>query len=268
MTNFTLGRGAAKWLGCGALACAAAACASNPPPAKEPVAMGEMTRPGPQAPEGRTASTRAGQPRNDADTTIRISEEIRTQCALPNAPQDAPHFDYADAALRAHGANVLDDVAACLSRGPLKGRTLTIIGRTDPRGSAEYNKELSANRAEAARAYLLQRGVPSDSVNLIARGEVGAQGTDEETWAMDRRVDFELSERSAGTKPTPGNFNASPDPVMEGTRLQALSPGNTSKANGASYSDSAEGGHEAGAAKGSGKGSGSASGSVHVGTGK
>lgn len=258
-SNF--GRSAAKWLGCGVLALSAAACASNTPPAQQPVAMGEMEKPGPQQPQGR----------NDADTTIQISEDFRRQCSLPNA-QNAPHFDYADATLRAHGENILDDVAKCLTDGPLKGHVMTIIGRTDARGSAEYNKELSANRAEAARNYLLQHGVATASVRILARGEVGAQGTDEETWALDRRVDFELGDRTATGNAAGNNLNASPDPVMEGTRMQALSPGNTSKANGASYSDTAEGGHEVGASKGSssgGKASGSASasGSVNVGTG-
>ena len=224
MNSFKIGSSAAKWLGCGVLAFCASACASDKTPAKEPVAMGEMEKPGPQSP----------QVRNDADTTIQISEEFRRECALPNAPKDAPHFDYAESTLRTRGANILDDVATCLSSGPLKGRVMTIIGRTDARGSAEYNKELSANRAAAARNYLVQHGVVAANVRVIARGEQGAQGKDEETWALDRRVDFELGDRT------------SPDPVMEGTRLQALSPGNTSKASGASYSDTAEGGHEAG----------------------
>ncbi len=249
---------AAKWLGCGALAISAAACASDKTPAKDPQAMGEMTAPGPQNPVAR----------RDADTTIQISEEFRKQCALPNEPKDAPHFDYADATLRAHGANVLDDVAKCLREGPLKGRVITIIGRTDARGSAQYNKELSANRAEAARNYIVARGVAMNNVRIIARGELGAQGTDEETWAMDRRVDFELGDQASGNAAA-NNLNASPDPVIEGTRLQALSPGNASKVNGASYSDTAEGGHEAGSGKGSSSGSasGSATGSVTVGGG-
>jgi peptidoglycan-associated lipoprotein len=260
MKTSNFGRSAAKWLGCGALVLSGtAACAGNPAPAKEPVAMGEMETPGPQ------------QPRNDADTTIQLSEDLRRQCSLPNA-QTAPHFDYADATLRAHGQNILDDVAKCLSDGPLKGHVMTIIGRTDARGSAEYNKALSANRAEAARNYLVQRGVPTTNVRVLARGEQGAQGTNEETWALDRRVDFELGDRTAQGNAAGNNLNASPDPVMEGTRLQALSPGNTSKVNAASYSDTAEGGHEAGASKGSsgsGKASGSASasGSVNVGAG-
>lgn len=258
MMRSSLSRSAAKWLGCGVLAISAAACASDKTPAQSPEPMGEMSAPGPQEPQGR----------RENDTTISISEDFRRECQLPNAPKDAPHFDYADATLRARGANILDDVAKCLSEGALKGRPMTIIGRTDARGSAEYNKQLSANRAEAARNYLVQRGVPATNIHIIARGEMGAQGTDEESWARDRRVDFELGDKNAPGNTAASNLNASPDPVMEGTRMQALSPGkNVSKANGSSYSDSAEGGHEAGSGKGSGSASGSASGSVTVGAG-
>ena len=253
MKRSNAGRDAAKWLGCGALVLTTVACASDKTPPKEPVAMGETSAPGAQS------------PRNEADTTVSISDDFKRECQLPNAPKEAPHFEYADATLRARGANILDDVAKCLSDGPLKGRVVTIIGRTDARGSAAYNQQLSANRAEAARNYLVQRGVPSGTIRLIARGERGAQGTDEDTWALDRRVDFELGDRNADSKASANNLNASPDPVMEGTRLQALSPGNASKANGASYANTAEGGKEGGSSSSSGKGSASASGSVNVG---
>jgi outer membrane protein OmpA-like peptidoglycan-associated protein len=258
MMRSSPGRSAAKWLGCGVLAIWTAACAHHGAPAKDPEAMGEIAAPGPQSPEGR----------REGDTTIAISEEFRRECQLPNAPKDAPHFDYADATLHTRGANILDDVAKCLSEGPLKGRVITIIGRTDPRGSATYNKELSANRAEAARNYLVQRGVAGQNIRIIARGEQGAQGTDAETWALDRRVDFELGDRNAQGNAAANNLNASPDPVLEGTRMQALSPNkNASKVDASSYSDTGEGAHEAGAPKGSSSGSasGSASGSVHVG---
>jgi peptidoglycan-associated lipoprotein len=225
MRIFTVPRLGAKWLGCGALALASAACASDKMPAREPY---DATQPEPSAPVAR----------NDADTTVQISEDFRRECQLPNAPQEAPHFDYAGSVLHARGQNVLDDVAKCLSEGPLKGRTMTIIGRTDARGSAAYNKQLSANRAEAARNYLVQRGVQSANIRLIAQGEKGAQGNDDATWALDRRVDFELGDRTGAS---------SPSPIMEGTRMDALSPGTAVKnKSGASYADTAEGGKEVG----------------------
>jgi peptidoglycan-associated lipoprotein len=223
------------WLGCGALAVATAACASDKTAARQPSDVAQVS-PDPSP---------ANVARNDSDTTIQISEDFRRECQLPNAPQEAPHFDYAGATLHARGQNILDDVAKCLSDGPLKGRVMTIIGRTDARGSADYNKQLSANRAEAARNYLVQHGVTSANILLVAQGAQGAQGTDEATWALDRRVDFELGDRTSGNKAAANNLNASPSPIMEGTRMDALSPGTAvKKTNAASYSDSAEGGKE------------------------
>ena len=149
---------------------------------------------------------------------------------------------------------------------------MTIIGRTDPRGTAAYNKQLSANRAEAARNYLVQRGVTASNVRIIARGEQGAMGKDEETWALDRRVDFELGDANVAGTPAANNLNASPSPILEGTRMDGLSPGTASKVNAASYSDTAEGGKQPGASTGasssSKSGGASASGSGHAGTGK
>jgi len=263
MIRSTLSRNAAKWLGCGALTFAAVACASDKTPAREPVAMGEMTKPGPQEPSGR----------HDSDTAIRISDEFQKACQLPSTPGDVPRFDYADATLRPRGANILDDVAKCLSTGPLKGQVVTIIGRTDPRGTMQYNQQLSANRAEAARNYLSEHGVPQQNIRILPRGEQAAMGTDEQTWALDRRVDFELGDRGAPSNSVTNNLNASPDPVMQGMRLQAESAAKNTQQNAASYSSTAEGAHEAGAPSGSGssgKGSGAsasgtASGSVSVG---
>src|SRR5450432_1993731 len=203
MRAFMVSRRAAKWLGCGAVALTVAACSSDKTPARQPSDVAQVS-PDPSP---------ANVARNDSDTTIQISEDFRRECQLPNAPQEAPHFDYAGSTLHARGQNILDDVAKCLSEGPLKGRVMTIIGRTDARGSAAYNKQLSANRAEAARNYLVERGVLSSNIRLIAQGEKGAQGTDDATWALDRRVDFELGDRTAGN--TAGNnLNASPSPIL------------------------------------------------------
>jgi outer membrane protein OmpA-like peptidoglycan-associated protein len=260
MTSFKVCRSAAIWLVCGAMAVNAAACASNQDQARQ---ASDTTS---------DANTTDATARGDNDTTIQISEDFRRECQLPNAPQEAPHFDYADATLHARGVNILDDVAKCLSSGPLKGRAMTIIGRTDPRGSAAYNKQLSANRAEAARNYLVQRGVATSNVRIIARGEQGAMGKDEETWALDRRVDFELGDANLAGTPAANNLNASPSPILEGTRMDGLSPGSASKVNATSYADTAEGGKETGpnsGAAGSGKsGAASASGSAHAATGK
>ncbi len=261
MTSSKNCRVAAKWLGCGALAVTLAGCASEQPPPQTAVSQTPNTY----------SKTGEGTARNDADTTIQLSDDFRRQCQLPNAPQEAPHFDYADATLHARGANILDDVAKCLSSGPLKGRTMSIIGRTDPRGSAEYNKELSANRANAARDYLVQHGVTTSNIRVIARGAQGAMGNDEASWALDRRVDFELGDANVAGSAAANNLNASPSPILEGTRMDGMSPGTASKVKAGSYADTAEGGKPTGAStsgSSSAATSAAASGSVHVSGGK
>jgi peptidoglycan-associated lipoprotein len=175
-----------------------AASSSDKTPPQAPTSLAQQSTPrGPQ-----TA-------RNDADTTIHVSDEIMRECQLPNTAQEAPHFDFAGATLRGHGQNVLDDVAKCVKDGNLRGRVITIIGHTDPRGSAAYNKELSADRAEAARKYLVEHGASGQNLRVVARGEADARGNGEASWALDRRVDFELGPLGSDRAPV-ANENASP----------------------------------------------------------
>jgi peptidoglycan-associated lipoprotein len=112
-----------------------------------------------------------------------------------------PRFDYDGDTLRSRGANILDEVAQCMVDGSLKDQRITLVGRADPRGSARYNQALGVSRAEAARSYLVQRGVSSDNLVVTSRGEQGATGHDEGTWELDRRVDLEMGDlREAGNQ--------------------------------------------------------------------
>lgn len=166
------------------------------------------------------------------EATVQISKQMRERCNLPESPDGAPRFDYDQSTLRSRGKNVLDDVAVCLRDGPLKGEVVTLVGRADPRGTADYNQDLAASRAAAARNYLVQMGVPAEQIKLMARGEAGAQGSNEETWALDRRVDLELGDLSNS-------------PVLQGSMLQAESakkPDNSPEAQKAgTYADVNEG---------------------------
>ncbi len=152
--------------------------------------------PPPQAPEppAPVQSPVQAPPSEVREEPVQVSQEVQTLCELPSSPQEVPRFDYDEATLRDRGTNILDDVAQCLSQGALKGRTVTLVGRADPRGSNEYNRKLGLRRAEAARAYLQDRGVAPENVRLLSRGEPGARGVDEETWQLDRRVDLELGD--------------------------------------------------------------------------
>jgi peptidoglycan-associated lipoprotein len=123
--------------------------------------------------------------------SLRVSDEIARACALPQQ-QYTPSFDFDSNAIGDQDRAVLAALAKCLSDGPLKGRALALTGRADPRGEPEYNMSLGESRADSVRRYLHDMGVQAERLRATSRGELDATGTDESSWAHDRRVDIEL----------------------------------------------------------------------------
>ena len=52
---------------------------------------------------------------------------------------------------------------------------------------------LGESRAESVRRYLHDLGVQAERLRATSRGEIDATGTDEGSWARDRRVDIDLA---------------------------------------------------------------------------
>ena len=48
----------------------------------------------------------------------------------------------------------------------------------------------SEKRAQSVRDHLGRLGVDGTKVSVLPRGSLDAKGTDEPSWAQDRRVDF------------------------------------------------------------------------------
>jgi peptidoglycan-associated lipoprotein len=148
------------------------ACAKKP--AKEPVSETSPT----------SARARAG---------VNVSDDLVKACNIQFGNVNrAPKFDYDEAALLPEDRDVLAQVARCVTTGPLKGRELALVGRADPRGETEYNMVLGEHRAEAVHAYLAHLGVDAAKMEKTSRGELDAEGTDEDTFKLDRRVDISL----------------------------------------------------------------------------
>jgi peptidoglycan-associated lipoprotein len=51
---------------------------------------------------------------------------------------------------------------------------------------------LGAQRAEGVKTFLVGLGIANDKVTASSRGKLDANGTDEASWANDRRVDIEV----------------------------------------------------------------------------
>jgi peptidoglycan-associated lipoprotein len=88
----------------------------------------------------------------------------------------------------------LDKVAECFKTGPLKGRSMKLVGHADPRGDADYNVQLGLQRADAVAKYLFDKGLDKKQASTTSRGAMDAKGTDDSSWALDRRVDVKLAD--------------------------------------------------------------------------
>jgi peptidoglycan-associated lipoprotein len=142
-----------------------------------------------------TVPTTSGAPRPETTVEtpgLRVSEQVATLCRLPES-KVAPNFEFDSTAVTDQDRPVLEALAKCLSDGALRGRELSLTGRADPRGEPEYNMSLGESRADAVRRYLHDLGVKAERLRATSRGELDATGTDEPTWALDRRVDIDLA---------------------------------------------------------------------------
>jgi peptidoglycan-associated lipoprotein len=133
---------------------------------------------------------------------LALSADIATACGIKASPDANPNFDYDKDELSPEDRKVLDAIAVCLTTGPLKGKSLALIGRADPRGTDEYNLGLGSRRATTVSQYLVRSGVGQPQLGVTTRGALDATGTDESGWAKDRRVDIQIA--AATTEATKG----------------------------------------------------------------
>ena len=104
----------------------------------------------------------------------------------------AAKFDFNAFELTQQDRSVLQQIATCLTTGPLKGKQLELVGRADPRGTEEYNLGLGDRRAHTVSEYLERLGVKTQ-IEAKTRGALDATGTDESSWSQDRRVDLQVN---------------------------------------------------------------------------
>jgi peptidoglycan-associated lipoprotein len=103
---------------------------------------------------------------------------------------DAVYFDFDSSLLREEARPLLRDLAQKLRSGG--GARVRIEGNCDERGTTEYNLALGAHRAEAAKKYLQNLGVPRSRIETLSYGSEHPkyEGHDEGAWSKNRRDDF------------------------------------------------------------------------------
>ena len=115
--------------------------------------------------------------------------------AAPGSQQDLTlnvgdriFFDTDSASLRPQSVATLDKQAQWLAQYP--GKSVTIEGHADERGTREYNLALGARRAAAARSYLISKGVSANRIKTISYGKERpvAVCDDISCWSQNRRA--------------------------------------------------------------------------------
>lgn len=142
-----------------------AGCAERPPPATIGGGMGT----GAVAPPGGGPV-----PGSEEDLVANVGDRV--------------FFDFDRSTLKPDAQGTLDRQAGWLQRYPQT--QVQIAGNCDDRGTEEYNLALGSRRANAARDYVVARGVNSARVTTISYGKDRpvALGDNEQSWAQNRNA--------------------------------------------------------------------------------
>jgi outer membrane protein OmpA-like peptidoglycan-associated protein len=107
-------------------------------------------------------------------------------------PQDIL-FDTGSAALSGGLRSDLNALAASMNNFP--NSTVNVIGHTDSDGTAAFNQDLSARRAQAVSSVLIQSGVSPNRIRSIGRGEDApiASNLNAEGKRQNRRVEITIT---------------------------------------------------------------------------
>ena len=159
---------------CTAALIAVAGCSKKPPAKLPPAPPAETTAPTPPpAPSGEVGTTVV--PGSRADM-------------LAQAGTDTVHFATDSSDLDSEATGTLTKQAAWLQKYP--NVRVTIEGHCDERGTREYNLALGDRRANSAKNFLVSNGVSAARISVISYGKERpvATGSDEESWAQNRRA--------------------------------------------------------------------------------
>ncbi|MDP3799749.1 MAG: OmpA family protein [Polaromonas sp.] len=143
----------------------------------------------------RMQDQKAAMERATAGTGVAVSQTPDNRLKL-DIPSDVS-FDVGRSAIKPNFAPILNQFATSLNQNPVT--TVTIIGHTDSTGSDAINHPLSMDRANAARDYLVSRGVAATRIATDGRGsrEPIADNNTQQGRDKNRRVEIYVAEQVA-----------------------------------------------------------------------
>ena len=116
--------------------------------------------------------------------------------AKPATSADAPSitfqtitFEFGSAALTPASIKTLDNLGNALAQGLKNEKAFLIEGHTDRVGSREYNDQLSRDRAQSVKAYLIKEfGIESEKLQIMGKGFMDPANPQNPYAAENRRV--------------------------------------------------------------------------------
>lgn len=101
-------------------------------------------------------------------------------------------FESGSARLTDVGRRILDEMAQKMRE--IGDARVAIIGHTDNVGRRQSNIALSLSRADAVRAYLVERGIPRENLSVLGKGpdEPVADNMTSDGRARNRRIQFQV----------------------------------------------------------------------------
>jgi len=101
---------------------------------------------------------------------------------------DRVFYGFNTSSLSSEAQATLEKQSGWLGRYPQVN--VQVAGNCDERGTEEYNLALGQRRANAARDYLVARGVSTGRISTISYGKdrPTALGSNEESWAQNRNA--------------------------------------------------------------------------------
>ena len=121
------------------------------------------------------------------------------------------YFEFSKARILAKSYHILDEVVDIMLKNP-QVKNVRVEGHTDNVGDANYNRQLSQERAQAVVTYLIEHGVGRERLQAMGYGEDRAIATNKtkKGRAQNRRVEFNIVD--AKDHPAAAKQNA-PDPA-------------------------------------------------------
>lgn len=116
--------------------------------------------------------------------------DLGAQLTAAVANQRVVYFDFDSDVVKDEYRGLIDNHAKRLNHN--KKVALSLEGNTDERGGREYNLALGQRRAEAVAKSLTLLGVQASQLEAVSFGKErpAAQGSTEEAWAKNRRVEL------------------------------------------------------------------------------